>query len=352
MTALESVVHSNLAAIFMVRGDGAAREAADRHPSHPLPPLQSRKKLGMALDECLEALSLNPDNARAVQRGAKCAVLLGRYSKALELANKGLAGDPESKALQALAGRAQAGLDKVQRMAEAEAAKVQATKDRLAVAAEACAERGIRVGKPLFEDMRRTPDEPHITEDGCMHWPLVVLYPETGQSDYVQTWPEVDTLQSLLGAMLPKTKGAAPPLPWDRAGAYTLDNVDAFYVRNIVPAKPLEQAWSEWLPAPATPDQPGDTAASTASAASAAEQPAPQGPHVWVQIPLAAPLLLPLVQPDHVVPTIPVIYVVGKGTPWYAAWRKETLRAMKATEFPCLAVPDLVTREEFEASQQ
>ena len=218
MTALESVVHSNLAAIFMVRGDGAAREAADRHPSHPLPPLQSRKKLGMALDECLEALSLNPDNARAVQRGAKCAVLLGRYSKALELANKGLAGDPESKALQALAGRAQAGLDKVQRMVEAEAAKVQATKDRLAVAAEACAERGIRVGKPLFEDMRRTPDEPHITEDGCMHWPLVVLYPETGQSDYVQTWPEVDTLQSLLGAMLPRANPLALVLalagPW------------------------------------------------------------------------------------------------------------------------------------------
>ena len=299
-------------------------------------------------------MALWPGNFKAAFRGGKCALQLGRYELAASLAQGGLEVAPENGPLAKLLAQARAGVAKLGRQRAAAVAARETAAARLGVAASACGERGIRVGGPLFRDMRRAADEPHLTEDGCMHWPLVLLYPQSGHSDYVQAWPEVESVGALVSALLPQRRGAAPPLPWDAAGAYTADNVDVFYVRNIVPERPLARAWEEWLPPlPAASAAEGAPAPAGAagSAEEAAAKPGTGGPPQWVRIPLHAPLLLPLVQPDHVVPEIPVLYVVARGTPWHGLWAADALRGMKAAAFPELAVPALPTREEFDAAQ-
>ena len=44
-------------------------------------------------------------------------------------------------------------------------------------------------------------------------------------------------------------------------------------------------------------------------------------PHRWVLIHPDAPLMLPLVQPAHVVADVPVLYVVPRDTPWWRDMR-------------------------------
>ncbi len=156
MTHLESVVHSNLAAIFI-----------------------SRRKLQYALDESLLALSLWPENVKAGFRAAKCAVQLGRYAQAKELCAAALAVEPSNAALAKQLAAAEAGLAKVRRAAQAAADERAKQETHLQAMREACKERGIQVGGPLFQQMRRSDDRPHITEDGCMHWPLLLLYPQS-----------------------------------------------------------------------------------------------------------------------------------------------------------------------------
>ena len=315
MTHLESIVYSNLAAIFI-----------------------SRNKLQYALEECVQALTLWPQNIKASFRAAKCAVQLGKYSKAKQVCTSGLVIEPGNGALCKLLAAAEAGLAKVQRAADAAAAERSLQQTHLHSMQVACKERGIQVGGPLFEPMRRSDDRPHITEDGCMHWPLLLLYPQSGHSDYVQSWPEVETIAALVNTVLPSQGGG---LPWDKEGAYSSSNVDVFYLANAVPAAPLQQAWDAWLPALRSAHATAGAAAVEAASSSAAPTPseAATAP-VWVRVPLHAPLLLPLVQRNYVVPEIPVLHVVPRGTPWATTWRTEALRGMKAADFPELHVPE------------
>jgi hypothetical protein len=313
MTELESVVHANLAAIFV-----------------------ARRKVQYALDECAQALQLWPRNVKAAFRGAKCANQLGRYTQARDLSQAGLAVDAGSAPLEKQRAAAQAGLLKVARHREAAAAARDTEVGHLVAMRAACRERGIQVGPPLFVRMRRGDDRPHVTEDGCMHWPLLLLYPQSGQSDYIQSWPEVENMAALLGTVLPVQGG----LPWDREGAYLPTNVDIFYQAFAVQAAPLHLAWEGWLPAlPSTPS--GDTQeAEAASAPPSTSGVPPTAPPHWVRVPLHAPLMLALVQGNFVVPEIPVLHIVPRGTAWAKAWRAEALRGMKAVEFPQLQVPD------------
>lgn len=101
-----------------------------------------------------------------------------------------------------------------------------------------CRDRGIRVGRPIFEDTRRSLRGPWVEALGggeggeadttLVHWPVVLLYPETGQvshgaprppqqsharqtllplplpqSDYIEDVSEVTTLAEILELVLP-----------------------------------------------------------------------------------------------------------------------------------------------------
>jgi hypothetical protein len=300
---LVSTCHCNLAAVFL-----------------------ARQKYISVLEECSAALRAWPDNAKAAFRAVKAALALGRATAALELAELGsLAGGGEGEGGGAavfapLIREARELLERQARMAAATAAELGERAASLARLRGACSERGISVGPALFNGMRRTLAMPYLDPQGCLHFPIVVLYPAVGQSDFLEDFSEVDTLGELLRTVLPEAPGpgggAAQPqrAPWDERGEYFASQCDLFYKSN--PCKPvaMEEAWTEGLVGEAPEESWGDVR--------------------WVLCPPHAPLLLALVQPSYVVADLPVFYVVPRGSAFHAEMRRSAGGSFAVLQVP------------------
>lgn len=57
----------------------------------------------------------------------------------------------------------------------------------------------------------------HFTEQGNLAWPVLFLYPEHGETDFIEEFLEVDVFTDHLDAMFGPE---SPPVPWDLDGKY------------------------------------------------------------------------------------------------------------------------------------
>ena len=64
-----------------------------------------------------------------------------------------------------------------------------------------------------------------INDDQTMSWPVMLLYPEYGETDFIQSFHEATTFQTHVEAMF----NAANRPPWDVEGKYTPENILLFY---------------------------------------------------------------------------------------------------------------------------
>ena len=80
------------------------------------------------------------------------------------------------------------------------------------------------------------------TEANAVLWPLLMLYQEHGQSDFLRQCREDSTIEDhLLAVMDPEL---APP-PWDPARTLTPSSVSVYYISNQVPV--LHAGKWRWL---------------------------------------------------------------------------------------------------------
>ena len=77
-----------------------------------------------------------------------------------------------------------------------------------------------------------------MAEDKIVHWPVMFVYPETMQTDAVEDFVEVDSLQQHLDVMFSPD---APPLDWDDEHQYTRDKLELYYLSHAARPLPLEQ---------------------------------------------------------------------------------------------------------------
>jgi len=303
--ALAAAAHANAAAVHLAGG-------------HPI----------SALDAAREALRAG-GGAKPAWRAARACVALGRAQAALDFcalgralaaeasaAAAGGAPPPAPPAGDAFAGVAAeaAALLRVQRARDDAGARAAgAAAASLAAVRAACAERRISVGPPLYGNLRRTAAAPYVDARGELHWPLVVLYPESGQSDWLDDVGEAarvgDVVDEVLAEAPAWAAGAAA------RAAYAPAAVDVFFKARPCRAAPLARAWAP----EAAGDEPEDD---------------PRGSE-WVHVPREAPLLLVLAQPAYVVADVPLLYVVPRGG---AAW--EAMRRDAGGRFAQLVVPD------------
>nr|KAG5695983.1 hypothetical protein BaRGS_023362 [Batillaria attramentaria] len=65
-----------------------------------------------------------------------------------------------------------------------------------------------------------------MDKDGCLHWPVLFLYPEYGQTDFIQDFHEnstfLDHIQHMFGP-------GAEPAAWDEAHKYTPDSIQIYF---------------------------------------------------------------------------------------------------------------------------
>ncbi|XP_062252231.1 tetratricopeptide repeat protein 4 [Platichthys flesus] len=202
-----------------------------------------------ALNDAAAAKKISPDHLKALIRGAQCCVELRHYSEAIQWCDEGLKVHPTDKKLQELRATA----DKHRRAVERDARKVKVKEKKLLGEKQALLaaikDRGIK----LLQSAKRcgSDDERedrgsaavmsqlsvdglssqeatghHVFQDeqGSLHWPVLFLYPEHQQSDFISAFCEssciVDHLNVMFGEELP---------PWDSDRKYHPQNLQLYF---------------------------------------------------------------------------------------------------------------------------
>ncbi|KAG7487735.1 hypothetical protein MATL_G00026680 [Megalops atlanticus] len=207
-----------------------------------------------ALNDAVAAKKLKPDHLKALIRGAQCCMELRNYGDALQWCEEGLRVQPKDRKLQELRATA----DKLKRTMERDARKAKAKekKDRCEREAllGAIQKRGIKLLKPEHPSKRSSDSEEDdegdcgtaaalagmdldglcsqeatgsrvfLDEHGTLHWPVLFLYPEHRQTDFISAFNEsssfTDHLTVMFGEELP---------PWDIDRKYHPQNLELYF---------------------------------------------------------------------------------------------------------------------------
>ncbi|XP_065120726.1 tetratricopeptide repeat protein 4 [Paramisgurnus dabryanus] len=204
-----------------------------------------------SLNDATAAKKLKPDHIKAILRGAQCCMELRNHTEALEWCDEGLRLLPTDKKLLELRAKA----DKHKREAERDARKAQIKakkeKNEREALLAAIKERGIKLLKPTPSQHRASDGEEddggssraladleldgigsqeatgarvYMDEQGLLHWPVLFLYPEHSQTDFISAFCEnssfIDHLAVMFGEELP---------PWDTERKYRPPNLQLFF---------------------------------------------------------------------------------------------------------------------------
>ncbi|KAF4973721.1 hypothetical protein FZEAL_9248 [Fusarium zealandicum] len=174
--------------------------------------------------DCAAALRLNPRNVKAYFRSARALLAVDRIQEADDVCARGLSLDESNASLRAVADDIIKRAKEIDARRKRDAEREAKIKRREMLIKAALRARNIptrtTAQPPEMEDaaiaLLPDPDDPRST----LAFPTVLLYPLALESDFVKAFEETHTLQDHLGYVF--------PLPWDKAGAYTLAGVEAF----------------------------------------------------------------------------------------------------------------------------
>ncbi|XP_072129687.1 tetratricopeptide repeat protein 4 isoform X1 [Mobula birostris] len=201
-----------------------------------------------ALNDVIAARKLKPNHLKAIIRGVLCYAELKNYSSVIAWCDEGLQLEPKEKQLIELRAKA----DKQKRVEERNLrkAKLKGKKERVQAEAllKAIQERNIKLFQPpelLSQNSDDEGDEKegdsilrtlhngvsaecgqvvHLDENGSLHWPVLFLYPECEQMDFISAFHEdarfIDHLSVMFGENLP---------PWDTEKKYEPNNLELYF---------------------------------------------------------------------------------------------------------------------------
>jgi len=190
-----------------------------------------------SLNDSLLAAKLKPDYFKAIFRATECCLKLKRYSDGLQWCDYGLKLDSNSEALvkirtELIQGQKKEVRDK--RKAEANEKKEQMAINNLV---SAFALRKIKTGikgksdgqNISFDLSSIEPCHPaahgkrvHLVNDSLV-WPVLFLYPEFGETDFIQEFHEDSSFSEHLQLMFEEHP------PWDMKKKYTAHNIHMYY---------------------------------------------------------------------------------------------------------------------------
>lgn len=205
--ALNSQLHSNRAAVSM-----------------------RLKQNDKAMDDCRRAVKLDPKNTKAYYRGAKASEAMGLTQQAITFCHGALELKPDDKELLQINRRLKEQLEKEEKEHD-ERRKCEVTcnqqfsSSRSAVV-NVLESRNCELGPVIFDLAMyfhgRIP-EPNLMEDApdAVGWPLLLLYDETCQSDFVEVFDERCELHEQFQIMFPGDRFA----DWDQDEKYVWDKL-------------------------------------------------------------------------------------------------------------------------------
>jgi len=189
-----------------------------------------------SLLDCQMALRFTPDHMKAILRGASCQSKMKHHAKCRDWCDRGLELDPGHAELLHLRGEAVTSLKAAERDERKRAleAKRRAVEEGLVL--DMIKARGIKVASVKGSSGLALADlEPchpaavqkrvHVA-DNSLVWPVLFLYPEHGETDFIEQFGENDQFGSHLEIMF----GAeAERPPWDAQNRYTPSSVVMYF---------------------------------------------------------------------------------------------------------------------------
>ncbi|GAX82003.1 hypothetical protein CEUSTIGMA_g9431.t1 [Chlamydomonas eustigma] len=249
------------------------------------------------LEDGLIAQKLDSDNVKAYFRAAKAALELGQFKLCREQCEKGQAKDSKALQFSSILKSAQERESIELQKKTAEELRKMAHLAPFQKLADAILSRGIKVCLPQVRLEDRY--HPTLDEAGHLQWPVMIMYPEAMQQDSIECFHEEDTVAAQMDEMFgPDT----PPLSWDSKGEYTRDRVELYYLSYA--GRPLDREQLILAVQGKWPDGSADSG----------PQRYGQKAAMWRQVDQQMSLLQLLTCEDYVVPGIPLLFAIAKGT--------------------------------------
>lgn len=187
-----------------------------------------------SLRDAESALRLTPGHIKAIVRAAYCCFSLKDFSKCVEYCDQGLKVDEQHKDLVAKRSESVAAEKTKQRDDRKRQAVEKKKKKEADKILETIKERGIRISKCKGEKNLDLSDlEPshpaafqkrvHLDESGQLVWPVLMLYPEHEETDFIEEFRESDHFNDHLEVLFEESP------PWDAEGRYGPDTVAVYF---------------------------------------------------------------------------------------------------------------------------
>ena len=249
-----------------------------------------------------DAILYDDKNIKALYRAAKSTAALSLWKECRSYCDRGLELDPGNEDIKKILNGLVAEEEKRRKAAAAEAARQFELRKPFIEIVDVLESRGWKIGRPQFGiDNKKPIVVSHGEgEDGSgkhteVVWPVLFLYPEANfQQDAILEFSELDTFSDHLDVIFEE------PPEWDTDNQYTRDAVEVYYLSNS--ARPLrrnelvEALFGGW---PSVPNEGPNRLEAT-----------------WVKVNPKHTLGQVISREDHVIPGIPVFFVLAKSTPF------------------------------------
>ncbi|KAM3184005.1 hypothetical protein ACTXT7_009249 [Hymenolepis weldensis] len=186
--------------------------------------LASVENYGSSVKDCKSAIKINPTHIKAYVQAVKSLLILSKASEALEMCETGLQVDPENATLTELKQKAsdlnasfEAQIEKRKNEKAEQIGKLTNVFNNLKKRNITIDFKQPPMGLPEHAGVQISFDAMNL-----IHWPVLIIYPEFGQTDFIQDVGEFLTLRECLKHVLTPEN----PPPWDKEKDYTTDMKD------------------------------------------------------------------------------------------------------------------------------
>ncbi|XP_052776924.1 tetratricopeptide repeat protein 4-like [Mya arenaria] len=189
-----------------------------------------------AFNDCVFARKFQPDHLKAIHRGALCCLEMKKYGDCITWCDAALHLEPTNEKfleIRQKASKLQKGIERDKRKEELREKKVKAKETRLL---ETIQQRGVKMrglkvdkeGELKMEGVLGVKQGARVTMDAnsVLYWPVMLLYPEYSETDFIQMFCEshrlIDHLSHMFGA-------ETEPPHWDPDRRYKPHTVNMYF---------------------------------------------------------------------------------------------------------------------------
>ena len=193
-----------------------------------------------ALTDAEEAIKIDKTNRKAYFRAVKAALELKEIDIALSLGRRGLPYAKKDKEYAELMGKVEQVEKEVKATAEKETEEAQQSLSTAIQFSLLLKQRGVKICFPSFPDIQ---NKPYLDAQNIMHWPVIMVYPESGQVEFIEDFPEDSAFLPFLDMMFNEDVSS---FPWDVQNEYTKSKITLYYNTSYSKVMP-QDVLLKWL---------------------------------------------------------------------------------------------------------